>query len=82
VYALYSHYGFTRKQNGVLFIAGFGCSMVPIPFTAMKWFGGWVHRCCDSEFLIVAKSKHFYQPDFFLVIPPLKHPPCQLARST
>jgi len=28
VYALYSHYGFTRKQNGVLFIAGFGCSMV------------------------------------------------------
>eukprot|EP00667_Euglena_gracilis_P015949 EG_transcript_16628 len=28
VYALYAHYGFTRKQNGILFIAGFGCSMV------------------------------------------------------
>lgn len=28
VYALYSYYGFTRKQNGVLFIAGFGCSMI------------------------------------------------------
>lgn len=28
VYALYSHYGFSRKQNGILFIAGFGCSMI------------------------------------------------------
>jgi MFS family permease len=28
VYALYSYYGFSRKQNGILFIAGFGCSMV------------------------------------------------------
>eukprot|EP00755_Sulcionema_specki_P022748 Sspe_Gene.77253::Locus_48258_Transcript_1_1_Confidence_1.000_Length_389::g.77253::m.77253 len=28
VYKLYQHYGFTHKQNGQLFIAGFGSSMI------------------------------------------------------
>eukprot|EP01012_Entosiphon_sulcatum_P039856 TRINITY_DN5315_c0_g1_i1.p1 TRINITY_DN5315_c0_g1~~TRINITY_DN5315_c0_g1_i1.p1 ORF type:complete len:441 (-),score=74.77 TRINITY_DN5315_c0_g1_i1:116-1438(-) len=28
VYALYSFYGFSRKDNGILFIAGFGSSMI------------------------------------------------------
>lgn len=28
VYALYNYYGFSRKENGILFIAGFGSSMI------------------------------------------------------
>ena len=33
VYALYAYYGFSRTENGILFIVGFGSSMLLGPFT-------------------------------------------------
>eukprot|EP00906_Rhabdomonas_costata_P006884 RCo009968 len=41
VYALYEYYGFSRADNGLLFIAGFGSSMVFGPFvgTAADKYG-------------------------------------------
>lgn len=39
VYRLYEHYGFTREDNGVLFIAGFGSSLV---------FGTWAGPIADK----------------------------------
>lgn len=38
VYRLYAHYGFSRTDNGVLFIAGFGASLL---------FGTWVGPIAD-----------------------------------
>ena len=38
VYRLYSYYGFSRKDNGILFIAGFGSSLV---------FGTWAGPVAD-----------------------------------
>ncbi|ORC91205.1 putative molybdate-anion transporter-like [Trypanosoma theileri] len=38
VYRLYSHYGFSRQENGILFIAGFGASLL---------FGTWVGPFTD-----------------------------------
>ncbi|KAH9577831.1 Molybdate-anion transporter [Trypanosoma melophagium] len=38
VYRLYAHYGFNRRENGILFIAGFGASL---------FFGTWVGPFTD-----------------------------------
>lgn len=39
VYRLYEHYGFTREDNGMLFIAGFGSSLI---------FGTWAGPMADK----------------------------------
>lgn len=39
VYKLYAHYGFSREDNGILFIAGFGSSLV---------FGTWAGPLADK----------------------------------
>jgi MFS family permease len=69
VYELYAHYGFTRADNGVLFIAGFGSSLV---------FGTWAgpladrygrKMCCllyGVTYTLSCMTKHF--PNFSVLM--------------
>ena len=69
VYALYAHYGFSRTDNGILFIAGFGSSLV---------FGTWAGPIADSRgrkfacilygitYTLSCMTKHF--PDFTILM--------------
>ncbi len=69
VYRLYEHYGFTREDNGVLFIAGFGSSLV---------FGTWAGPMADKygrklncilygvTYILSCMTKHF--PNFKILM--------------
>ena len=69
VYALYQHYGFSRTDNGILFIAGFGSSLV---------FGTWAGPIADSRgrkfacllygitYTLSCMTKHF--PNFSILM--------------
>jgi MFS family permease len=69
VYRLYSYYGFSRQDNGVLFIAGFGSSL---------FFGTWAGPLADQygrklcclmyavTYILSCMTKHF--PDFTILM--------------
>jgi MFS family permease len=69
VYRLYSYYGFSRQDNGVLFIAGFGSSLL---------FGTWAGPLADQfgrknmclmyavTYILSCMTKHF--PDFTILM--------------
>jgi MFS family permease len=69
VYKLYDYYGFSRHDNGVLFIAGFGSSMV---------FGTWAGPIADKygrklccvlygiSYILSCLTKHF--PDYNILM--------------
>ena len=69
VYRLYSYYGFSRQDNGVLFIAGFGSSLI---------FGTWAGPLADQygrklsclmyavTYTLSCMTKHF--PDFTILM--------------
>ena len=69
VYRLYSYYGFSRSDNGILFIAGFGASLV---------FGTWSGPLADTygrknscilygvTYFLSCATKHF--PNFWILM--------------